>query len=427
MSSGLKKLLSLVLAASMVALLSVNMLAAQGGLGNFTFSGEYAAGQFSDVSGSEWFAQYVEGAYNYGFLQGKSADTFDPGGLLTLGEAVTLAARLMSIYKIGAADFPESSPFYQVYADYALQNGIVGSHGNYASITSRARFAQLVYNALPPEAFTGINTVPDYAICDVTPDDSYGAAVYALYRAGVLVGSDDYGTFFPGSSLTRAEACAILVRLADPAARVRASLPASIPAEVLYQRCTDAVFLIETFDVGNVSIRTGSGFFISDTGLAVTNLHVIENAAKATITLPNGEEYPVRGVHAFSDENNLVLFSVDSDDGGWSYLSLADSDMIETGNTVYAIGSPLSFINTMTEGIVSNKEREVDGQTMIQFTAPISFGSGGSAVINTLGQVIGVASSSFSYGQNLNLAVPSNCIKELRPGECISLRDFLYH
>ena len=201
-----------------------------------------------------------------------------------------------------------------------------------------------------------------------------------------------------------------------------------IPAAQIFRNSANAVFMLETFDNDEESIRTGSGFFISDTGLAVTNLHVIENAASATITLYDGEVYPVLGVHAVSEEFNLTIISigsgdddVDDDEIEWQYLTLADSDLIETGNSVYAIGSPLGYINTMTAGIISNTKREVDGQTLIQFTAPISFGSGGSPLLNAVGQVIGVSSSSFSYGQNLNLAVPINHIKALEPGELIPL------
>ena len=417
----MKRLLSVILAAALALLLTVDTLAARSGFSNFTYTDNYTSGQFGDVGGSEWYAQYVEGACNYGFFKGKSFDLFDPGGPLTVGEAVTLAARLMSIYQTGQADFIESSPYYEVYAEYALENGIIDSHLDYTADVTRARFAELLRNSLPGDAYPVINPIPDYAICDVEFGAGYGGAVYTLYRAGVLTGSDRFGTFFPDMNITRAEACAVMVRIADPDARIRIDLPAQIPAEVIFQRSNDAVFLIETFDEDGETIRTGSGFFISGAGLAVTNLHVIDNAASAIITLSGGEEYPVRGVHAVSDEHNLAMISVDSGIGGWSYLRLADSDLIEVGNTVYALGSPLGLINTMTEGIVSHKDREVDGDLMIQFTAPISFGSGGSALLNARGQVIGVASSSFSYGQNLNLAVPVNYVKELTPGECVPL------
>ena len=196
---------------------------------------------------------------------------------------------------------------------------------------------------------------------------------------------------------------------------------APIPAEIIFRQSADAVFLLETFDSKGESIRTGSGFFISEDGLAATNLHVLDEAASATITLYNGEVYPVRGVNAKSEEHNLAIISIDSDAGGWDYLPLGNSDRVEVGNSVYTIGSPLGLINTMTAGIVSNTKRDVDGNILIQFTAPISFGSGGTALLDTLGRVVGVASSSFSYGQNLNLAVPVNHLKAMKAGECVPL------
>ena len=200
---------------------------------------------------------------------------------------------------------------------------------------------------------------------------------------------------------------------------------AQIPAEIIFQQSADAVFLLETFDVAGVSIRTGSGFFISDSGFAVTNLHVLDNAASASITLYNGEIYPVKGVHALSEEFNLVIISIDSDNSDWDYLTFADSDLIETGNSVYVIGSPLGFINTMSAGIISNTRRDIANESLIQFTSPISFGSGGSPLLNTRGQVIGVTSSSFSYGQNLNLAVPINNVKTMEPDEGVTLDSLL--
>ena len=199
----------------------------------------------------------------------------------------------------------------------------------------------------------------------------------------------------------------------------------SIPAEVIFARSTDAVFMIETFDSHGETIRTGSGFFISETGLALTVLHVLDNAASATITLYNGDVYPVRGANSVSEEFNLAVISIESDKTDWPYLALADSDSIEVGNSVYVIGSPLGYFNTMTAGIISTVTREVEGAELIQFTAPISFGSGGSPMLNSRGQVIGLASSSFSYGQHMNLAVPVNHIKSMPTGECVPLATLL--
>lgn len=419
-------IVSVFIAAALLVSFPASASAEQPGFDNFIYSHEYdASGQFADVNDTDWFAPYVEDAFNFGLIRGKSATTFDPGGSLTLGEAVTLIVRLSCIYYTGAAEFPVSEPFYEAYADYALAHGIIDDPGDYNALATRAQFAKMAYNALPPEALPEINAIPDYGICDVMPSRDYGPAVYSLYRAGVFSGSDRYGTFFPESGITRAEICAIMVRLASPADRVMVTLPARLPAEVIFQRSADAVFMLETFSETGSSIRTGSGFFISDTGLAVTALHVIDDAASASVKLYNGDVYPVSGVVAMSRELNLAIISVGSGRTGWSFLNLADSDLIEEGNTVYAIGSPRELINTITEGIVSSKRREVGYEVFIQFSAPISFGSGGSALLNSLGQVIGIASSSFSYGQNLNLALPSNFINDLEIGEMTTLESLL--
>jgi len=421
----MRKTLSVLLAIITFFLIVPEVSASGTGSGIFPYTGEYSSGQFDDVNDTDWFSEYVAGAYNFGFFRGVSIDTFNPGGALTLGEAVTVAARLRSIYHTGSADFPVSDPFYRIYADYAFEHGIIDDHPDYTLPVTRAGFVMMVYNSLPETEYPGINDIPEYGVCDVTSDMMYSDSVYAFYRAGILTGVDGYGTFMPNANITRAEACVIMLRIADPASRARISLPSAIPAEIIYNRCTDAVFLIETFYESGRSIRTGSGFFISETGLAAIVLHVFDNAVSAKVTLTNGDVYDVLGLNAFSYEHNVAVFSIDSDRNDFTFLRLADSDLIETGNTVYALGSPRALLNTITEGIISKIPRETDYETMLQFTAPISFGSGGSPVLNTLGQVVGLASSSYTYAQNLNLAVCVNYLKELEltSGELTALKD----
>ena len=423
MITVMKRTLSILTAAALLVLPSAYTFAAQDEYGNFSYSYNYTPDQFRDVKESDWFARYVEDAYNLGFINGKTADEFVPEGLLTFGEAVTLVARFRNIYFTGRDDFTQSVPFYSVYADYLIANEVLDRDGDhdYSRPATRAELAELFYNALPPQSLTAINTIPDYGIADVVGDAPFSEAVYALYRAGIISGSDRFGTFFPNSNITRAEASAIVARLAIDSLRVNVSLPSQLPVEIIYQRSVDAVFMIETFDEEEQSIRTGSGFFISSDGLAVTNLHIISTAASATVTLSNGDVYDVRGAHAICLDNNIAIISIDSDDVGRSYLNLADSDFLDAGSSVYTIGSPLSLTGTITEGIISNTSREVDDSVMIQFSAPISFGSGGSPLLNARGQVIGIASSSFSFGQNLNLAVPINFVKELPLGQYVLL------
>ncbi|MCL2408931.1 MAG: trypsin-like peptidase domain-containing protein [Oscillospiraceae bacterium] len=397
-------------------LLSQSITVSASGLGNFRNSEDFTTGRFRDVGETDWFAGYVESAYNHGLVRGRGEETFAPGGLLTLGEAVALAVRMRNVYKTGASDFPAGDgSFYAVYAEYALDNEIIIYGKNFSAPATRAQFAELIYNALPGEVFGGINEIAYFGIPDVVPGSSFAPAVYALFRAGIVAGSDRFGTFFPHSQITRAEAAAIMTRTITPGERVNASLPHQIPANAIFERSADAVIMIEMFNALGEPTRTGSGFFISGAGLAVTNLHVVELAENAIATLNNGKRFPVSGVKARCRENNLAIILIDTGDAV-SYLSLADSDSVETGDQVFTIGSPEGLFNSITEGIISNTSREIGGNIYFQFTAAISFGSGGSPLLNGLGQVIGVASSSMAGGQSLNLAVPGNLIRELEPG-----------
>ena len=409
----MRKAIISMLAAGILLSHSVTTVSAAAGFDNFRSSGNFTTGQFRDVGGADWFAGYVKSAYNHGLVRGRGDGLFAPGGWLTLGEAVTLAVRMRHIYYTGSSDVTAAAgrAFYTAYADYALDNGIITAHGDYRMPATRAQFAKLIYNALPDEVFSEINEIADGGITDVVSDSSFTQAVYALYRAGILAGADKYGTFFPNAHITRAEAAAIMVRTIAPAERVNVSLPAQISAETIFERSAGAIFMLEMFDALGRITRIGSGFFISSTGLAVTNLHVVEFADNAIATLNNGKSFPVLGVSAHCRINNLAIISIGVD--AVSYLNLADSDRVETGDTIFNIGSPQGLVNSITEGIISNTSREIDGSIYFQFTAAISFGSGGSPVFNRLGQVIGVASSSLTDGQNLNLAVPGNLIRAL--------------
>ena len=85
------------------------------------------------------------------------------------------------------------------------------------------------------------------------------------------------------------------------------------------------------------------------------------------------------------------------------------------GQKVVAIGSPLGLFNSVSNGIISGF-RKLDGVDMIQFTAPISHGSSGGAVLNMLGEVIGISTAGIDNGQNINLAVGYECINHFIRG-----------
>ena len=189
----------------------------------------YVQGQFTDVSSNNWFAGSVAEAYELGLMVGVSDTVFDPQGDVTIAQAVTMAARIHSIYSTGTEDMGQSAggAWYQPYLDYAYHNGII----NYAYYTcdvtqkaTRAQFAEIFAHSLPDVALRAKNSVADNAIPDVSMASPFAEHVYKLYRAGILSGNDAIGTFSPASNITRAEAAALVSRMAESDNRVSVTL-----------------------------------------------------------------------------------------------------------------------------------------------------------------------------------------------------------
>lgn len=211
----------------MVVLLCVPipLSASETGLAHFSKTHSYTGDTFQDVAESDWFYNNVKAVYELRLMVGKEKSVFDTASTMTLAETVTIAARLHSIYTTGKNDFSASDPWYQTYVDYAKDNGIADLTGkSMVELTNRAQFAEILANAFPAEALQVINAVEENAIPDVSLDESYGEAVYRLYRAGILTGSDKYGAFAPSSYITRAEVAAIVTRMVEPSLRKTVSL-----------------------------------------------------------------------------------------------------------------------------------------------------------------------------------------------------------
>lgn len=197
----------------------------QAGLSNFEVVNNYYSGRFTDVASSAWYNQKVGTAYEYGLMTGSSASTFNPNGNISVAEAITTACQLHSTYYSDNYQFQATTPWYQTYVNYALSNGIITTgYSNYTVPITRAEFAVILANTFPSEALTAINNVETGAIPDVPTGSNYYNAVYSLYRAGIISGSDSKGTFYPNSNITRAEAATILSNMVDTNSRARFSL-----------------------------------------------------------------------------------------------------------------------------------------------------------------------------------------------------------
>jgi len=194
-----------------------------------------------------------------------------------------------------------------------------------------------------------------------------------------------------------------------------------LDSEEVYAKCSSSVFRIDVYDANGIAFASGSGFFISEDGTAVTNYHVLDGAHSATATLTNGKTYDILGVYDYNQTNDWAVIQVECDT--LDYLTIGDKSTIVGGAKVYALGSPLGLDDTFSDGMISNANRVVDGVTYIQISAPISHGSSGGALINKYGEVIGICSAGFIDGQNLNLALPITCIEGYSRAGIITLPE----
>ena len=215
------------------------------GLSNFKKSLSYTPGQFADVSENAWYAGGIQTAYELGLVNGTGADTFSPTGNITVASALALACRLHSIYKTGEGTFTQGDPWYQVYVDYAVNNGIItaGQFSDYNANATRAQFAAILAKALPDEALPAVNSVT--VLPDVADGASYLPSALLLYNAGILTGSDAAGSFRPDTTIQRSEVATIVTRMADQSLRRTFSLEGqpTVVEEPSLEECFD--FLVD--------------------------------------------------------------------------------------------------------------------------------------------------------------------------------------
>ena len=250
------------------------MAAKPRGLDNFKKVRTYEAGAFSDVSESDWYYGSVKTAYELGLMVGQG-DRFGVDDEMTIAEVVTLAARLRSIYAGDNAAFAQTTPWYQAYASYLTALGLVDlSVFDMNAPATKAQFAYLIGAALPDEALPTLNRVADGAIPDVQHGGLYSSAVYRLYRAGVLSGSDELGNFWPDSNVRRCEGAAIITKMTDVDLR-RATIPWSYDCTITFIDASSGsettVYVTPGERVSRPSTpeRTGycfTGWFTSPTG-----------------------------------------------------------------------------------------------------------------------------------------------------------------
>jgi len=161
----------------------------------------------------------------------------------------------------------------------------------------------------------------------------------------------------------------------------------------------------------------GSGFIIDPKGYVVTNNHVVEGADKIKVILVGGKEYQAT-VKGRDPKTDLALIQIVKPPADLPFLKLGDSDAIQVGDWVLAVGNPFGLAHTVTQGIISAKGRVIGAgpyDNFLQTDASINPGNSGGPLLNLKGEVVGINTAILASGQGIGFATPSAIAKTVIP------------
>ena len=371
-------------------------------------------------------ARAADTLYTLGLLPAEASSV---AGAATRGDAVTLLVDLSGCQAEAAADnwisgFRDVPAGLQTAVNYA-------SHRNWTSGTTVLTFS--------PDSPVTANAWFSFLLRMLGYSDKAGdfavsdAAVFARHIGltprhydGALTLGDLYESARDALSFSYRDGSeTVLERLirkgtvSRAAANALGLLTPELTARQIADRYTSAVFQLSLYrkpieiDAQSPS-ADASGFFISSDGLAVTNYHSLEDAIYATATLSTGEVYPIDRVLYYDTDIDLAVVRVSRTStagrtaSAFACLTPAEEPDIRAGDVTYSIGNPLGLGLSVSAGIISDPSRPVARYQLpcIMNTADISQGSSGGALLNVYGQVIGVTSGAYAYGNSMYLAVP---------------------
>jgi len=185
----------------------------------------------------------------------------------------------------------------------------------------------------------------------------------------------------------------------------------------------DVQDLVKQIGEAVVQVRTpeglGSGFFINADGYLMTNFHVIEGETEISVEVyhqKNGqldrETYKQVKIIAINKFHDLALLHIeDKNAPKFKFITLGSADALTVGDPVFAIGSPMGLERTVTQGIISTKTRELEGELYLQTSAQINPGNSGGPLLNMAGEVVGVTNMKITFGEGLGFAIPVELVK----------------
>ena len=159
----------------------------------------------------------------------------------------------------------------------------------------------------------------------------------------------------------------------------------------------------------------GSGVIIDPSGIALTNAHVVEKATEIEVITLDGSKHKAKLIGS-DKKTDLAVLKLDDGKGKFSYARVGDSDKMQVGDWVIAVGSPFGLQSTVTAGIISAKARQL-GQgpfdDFLQTDAAINPGNSGGPLVNMQGEVIGINTAIVAGGSGIGFAIPSNMARKI--------------
>jgi serine protease Do len=210
--------------------------------------------------------------------------------------------------------------------------------------------------------------------------------------------------------------------VASPIAAAGAA-PQFYYADALASPARDVSSLVKQIGEAVVQVRTpeglGSGFFINADGYLITNFHVIEGETEISVEVYHQKDgqlqrdtYKQVRIVAINKFHDLALLKIeDKNAPKFKYITLGNSDALSVGDSVFAIGSPLGLERTVTQGILSTKTRELEGELYLQTSTQINPGNSGGPLFNLAGEVVGVTNMKITFGEGLGFAIPVELVK----------------
>jgi serine protease Do len=159
----------------------------------------------------------------------------------------------------------------------------------------------------------------------------------------------------------------------------------------------------------------GSGVIVDPSGIALTNAHVVDKATEIEIVTLDGGKHRAK-VIGMDKKTDLAVLRLDDGKGTFKYARLGDSDRMQVGDWVLAVGSPFGLQATVTAGIISAKARQLDQgpfDDFLQTDAAINPGNSGGPLVNMQGEVVGINTAIVAGGSGIGFAIPSNMARKI--------------